>query len=206
MVELTRRHPLSSIEPELAFRNNEAVSITAEPFVAMVDVRLRGTGNPLSGVQLPSAADTWVANGSGRAIWLGPDEWLVTNDTLAPQQLEAELRETVLPLGGVAVDVSAQRIGLPLKGSRVRDLLAKGCSIDLHPRVFGPGRAVQTTVGLAGVILLALSAAGDDFLLLVRSSFAIYLTEWLLDAAEEFTVPAQLVGATTTTAPISTQE
>ena len=73
-----------------------------------------------------------------------------------------------------------------LTGSRVRDLLAKGCSIDLHPRVFTPGTAVQTTIGQAGVILLALSDAGDDFLVLVRSSFAGYLADWLLDAAQEF--------------------
>ncbi len=52
---------------------------------------------------------------------------------------------------------------------------------------------MQTTVGLAGVILLALSDAGDDFLLLVRSSFARYLADWLLDAAEEFTDPATLI-------------
>ena len=61
------------------------------------------------------------------------------------------------PLGGAVVDVSAQRIGVRLSGSRARDVLAKGCSIDLHPRVFVRGSAVQTTVGLAGVILLALS-------------------------------------------------
>ena len=69
--------------------------------------------------------------------------------------------------------------------------MAKGCSIDLHPRVFVSGSAAQTTVGLAGVILLALTADGDadqgDYLLLVRSSFARYLADWLLDAAAEFT-------------------
>jgi sarcosine oxidase subunit gamma len=68
-------------------------------------------------------------------------------------------------------------------------VLAKGCSIDLHPVVFGRGRAAQTSVGLAGVILLAMSDAGEEFLLLVRSSFAGYLANWLLDAAEEFTDP-----------------
>ena len=87
----------------------------------------------------------------------------------------------------MAVAVSDQRIGLRLTGSRARDVLAKGGSLDLHPRVFGAGRAAQTTVGLAGVVLLALSGTGDDFLLLVRSSFAGYLAEWLLDAALEYT-------------------
>ena len=36
-------------------------------------------------------------------------------------------------------------------------------------------------------MLLALSDAGDDYLVFVRSSFAGYLADWLLDAALEFT-------------------
>ena len=38
-------------------------------------------------------------------------------------------------------------------------------------------------------MLLALSDAGDEYLVFVRSSFAGYLAGWLLDAALEFTVP-----------------
>ena len=64
----------------------------------------------------------------------------------------------------------------------------RAAAIDLHPRVFGRGTAARRrTLGLAGVVLLALGDAGDDFLVLVRSSFAGYLAEWLLDAAVEYT-------------------
>ena len=195
MVELTRVHPLEQMGFDLAAQNNQAASITAEPYVAMVDVRLP-TGllrTSLLDAEIPTTPNTWVANSVGRTIWLGPDEWLLTSTDDAPEELEQEVRGAVLQLGGAAIDVSAQRIGLRLSGSRAREVLAKGCSIDLHPRVFVSGSAVQTTVGLAGVILLALSDAGDDFLLLVRSSFARYLADWLLDAAEEFTDPATLI-------------
>ena len=96
------------------------------------------------------------------------------------------MRAAVVPLGGSAADVSAQRITLRLQGARVRDVLAKGCAIDLHPRVFGEGRSAQTTLGQAGVVLLALGDAGDDYLVFVRSSFAGYLADWLLDAALEY--------------------
>jgi sarcosine oxidase, subunit gamma len=103
--------------------------------------------------------------------------------------MSAPVRAAILPLGGAAADVSAQRIGLRLTGPRVRDVLAKGCSIDLHPLVFRRGSSAQTMLGLAGIIVLALSDAGDDYVVLVRSSFAGYLADWLLDAALEFTVP-----------------
>jgi sarcosine oxidase subunit gamma len=190
MGELLRTHPLEAWSD--AFANlPTSVGVTVEPFVATVDVRL-GAVTPVAterlGVDLPTVPNSWMSTDAGRAVWLGPDEWLLTSSTEAPEDLEALVRAAVVPLGGSAVDVSAQRITLRLTGTRVRDVLAKGCAIDLHPRVFGRGRSAQSTLGLAGVVLLALSDAADDYLVLVRSSFAGYLVEWLLDAAQEYTV------------------
>jgi sarcosine oxidase, subunit gamma len=189
MAELLRTHPLEAWN--VAFeRLPDTVRIAVEPFVAMVDVRLGAVGPEVRtqlGADLPTTANTWVPAGGGRAVWLGPDEWLLTSTTETPDEFESRVRAAVLPLGGSATDVSAQRIGLRLTGARVRDVLAKGCSIDLHPRAFGRGRSAQTTLGQAGVVLLSLSDAGDDYVVHVRSSFAGYLADWLLDAALEFT-------------------
>jgi sarcosine oxidase, subunit gamma len=189
MAELLRTHPLEGWRTAFE-RLPDTVGITVEPYVAMVDVRLGTLGAEASaalGVDLPTAPNTWVPAGTGRAVWLGPDEWLLSSTTETPEELEARFRAAVLELGGSATDVSAQRIGLRLTGARVRDVLARGCSIDLHPRVFGRGSSAQTMLGQAGVVLLALSDAADDFVVLVRSSFAGYLADWLLDAALEFT-------------------
>ena len=65
-------------------------------------------------------------------------------------------------------------------------MLAKGCALDLHPRAFVEGTAAQTMLGQAGVILLAVNGTGADYRILVRSSFARYLADWLLDAAGEY--------------------
>ncbi|MCZ2848571.1 sarcosine oxidase subunit gamma [Modestobacter sp. VKM Ac-2978] len=186
MAELLRTHPLEAWSTALE-RLPDTVAITVEPFVAMAVVRLGAAASEALGAGLPTVPNTWAQHGTGRAVWLGPDEWLLSSTTEAPEELEARVRAAVLPLGGSATDVSAQRIGLRLTGARVRDVLAKGCSIDLHPRVFGRGSSAQTLLGQAGVVLLALSGAGDDFVVLVRSSFAGYLADWLLDAALEFT-------------------
>ena len=102
-------------------------------------------------------------------------------------QLADRMGTAMNPFGGTVVDVSAQRITLRLTGSRARDVLAKGCSIDLHPRSFRRGDSAQTMLAQAGVILLALSDSGDDYAVLVRSSYAGYLADWLADAALEFT-------------------
>ena len=98
--------------------------------------------------------------------------------------LEGEVDDTGFT--GSVVDVSAQRTTLRLRGEQVRDLLAGGCSLDLHPRVFGRGAAAQTLLGQAGVLLMALDDTGSHYQIVVRSSFAGYLTSWLLDAATEY--------------------
>ena len=188
MAELLRTHPLEAWSDAFQ-RLPGTVGITVEPYVAMVDVRLGAVGPEVSatlGVELPADPNTWVPVDAGWVVWLGPDEWLLSSTTETPEDLETRVRDAVLPLGGSAADVSAQRIGLRLTGARVRDVLAKGCSIDLHPQVFGRGSSAQTTLGQAGVVLLGLSDAGDEYLVLVRSSFAGYLADWLLDAALEF--------------------
>ena len=184
MAELLRTHPLEAWNDAFAALP-DSVGITVDPFVPTVDVRL---ADPAAwpGVGLPTVPDTWSPTDTGYAVWLGPDEWLLTSTDEAPGEMEARVRTAVVPLGGSAADVSAQRITLRLRGSRVRDVLARGCAIDLHPRVFRRGHSAQTTLGQAGVVLLALSDAGDDYLVLVRSSFAGYLADWLLDAAFEF--------------------
>ena len=55
--------------------------------------------------------------------------------------------------------------------------------------MFGRGRAAQTLLGGAAVLLLAIDDTGTHYQVLVRSSFAGYLTNWLLDAATEYRDP-----------------
>jgi len=189
MAELPRTHPLES-RAAAWNRLPDAAGITVEPFTAMANVRIGVTGPAVTaalGAELPAAPNTWGPAGSGRAIWLGPDEWLLTSTTERPGQLETRVRAAAAPFGGTAADVSAQRITLRLTGARARDILAKGCATDLHPRSFRRGDSAQTTLGQAGVVLLALSESADDYAILVRSSFAGYLADWLEDAALEFT-------------------
>ena len=84
---------------------------------------------------------------------------------------------------GSVVDVSANRTTIEVRGSAARELLAAGCSVDLHLRAFGPGRCAQTALARAAVILHQTS---DEpcYLILVRPSFATYLARWLQDALD----------------------
>jgi sarcosine oxidase subunit gamma len=74
-----------------------------------------------------------------------------------------------------------------LLGAAARRLLTKGCTLDLHPGVFGPGQCAQTGLAKAGVLIRPLpDNSGYD--LIVRRSFADYLWQWLLRAGREYRI------------------
>ena len=65
----------------------------------------------------------------------------------------------------------------------VRDVLAKGCSLDFLPSKFGAGKCAKPSCAcrnnLDGI-------ADDAFILICRTSFAPYVHDWLVDAALEY--------------------
>lgn len=191
-------HPLEPWEPalaeltrELSDRPDGDLAIELEDIGLATNLRLapdggaRPVASALLGAEIPTRPDTWTATTDGEIVWLGPDEWLVTSRHARPHAGEAALWSVIAEHGGSAVDVTGQRIALRLRGRLARELLALGCALDLHPQAFPAGTCAQTLLAQAGVILVALGH-GDDYLLHVRTSFAGYLADWLLDAATEF--------------------
>ncbi|MEJ2885765.1 sarcosine oxidase subunit gamma [Actinomycetospora aeridis] len=184
-------HPLADRRDALAAASvGTALRLDVEDPVAAVDLRVDPAGSgPAAvaaavGAALPTAPDTWTALPAGTAVRLGPDEWLLTSATARPEGWEFHVDETASAHGGMAVDVSAQRTSLRVRGTAARELLAFGCALDLRPAAFPRGRCAQTLLGLAAVLLVAHDV--DDLAVIVRSSFAGYVADWLVDAAAEF--------------------
>lgn len=177
-----------------------AVRVAEQPFLTQLTVRVRdgqartAIGAAL-GVELPSTPCSFTRgtgpHGELEVLWMGPDEYLVLAQPGSQQVLEDAIRAALGDAVGAVVDVSAQRTTLALSGPRVRDVLAHGCAIDLHPSAAPTGTCVQTLLAQAGIVLLVSNAGRDEFALLVRSSFAGYLAAWLIDASVEYRmVPA----------------
>ena len=162
-----------------------AGSVTLRALEPLAQVDLRVDAGRLA-LPLPTAANTTAEHGGRSLLWLGPDEWLVVAPDGVQGEIERELREALAGAGiwGSVVDVSDQRAGFELAGPSAGDVLAKGCSLDLDPRSFGPARCAQTLLGRAPVILWR-PGAPPLWRILVPSSFAPYLEDWLLDAVEE---------------------
>ena len=68
--------------------------------------------------------------------WLGPDEWLVAAPDRRVERIERELRRALDGQHAALSDVSHSRTVFVLSGPDARALLAKGCPLDFHPRVF----------------------------------------------------------------------
>ena len=119
-----------------------------------------------------------TAAGEGAAVlWLSPREWLIVGQPPSAEALAESLGAVVHHL----TDASHQLLALDLKGPLARALACAGCSLDLHPAVFGPGRCAATQ--LAGVPVTIRGVGDEDLRLYVDVSLAPWLRDWLNDAA-----------------------
>ncbi|MFJ5894193.1 sarcosine oxidase subunit gamma [Streptomyces sp. NPDC093064] len=187
-----RRSPLTHLRDRMraaTVTGERGVSLEEWSFVTMVSLRVdpaseaAGRIGSALGAPLPGHCGAIARSGPHATLWLGPDEWLVLSQSEGPALL-AELLDALAGAPGSVVDVSANRTTLELSGPSARAVLEKGCALDLHPRSFGPGRALPTQVGPVPVVLW--QTGERAYRLLPRSSFADYLARWLIDAMSEF--------------------
>lgn len=137
------------------------------------------------GYPLPTATCTSAGGGGTEALWLGPDEWLILADPRREAELGAALRKAGEDEFVAVTDVSAQRCVLEAGGDALPELLARGCAIDFHPSVTPVGACVQTLLAQTGATIVVKAPGAVEVLLLVRTSFADYLVDWLEDACLE---------------------
>ena len=122
------------------------------------------------------------------ALCLGPDEYLILAKQGGEIQLEKILNSSDIVKQISVTNVSDALCALSLSGEKVRDLLSKGCAIDLHPDCFSRNQSAQCDLALANVILICLEE--NEFICICRTSFAEYVLDWCLDAGFEFGIYA----------------
>jgi sarcosine oxidase, subunit gamma len=154
------------------------------PFLAQVDLRLAPELAARAPYPLPRTPNTVWEDGPRAALWLGPDEWLILGPPGSQGDIVHELEAALDGTHRSVVDVSDNRVALELSGPGVKELLSKGCAIDLDARSWGVGSCAQTLLARAPVVVH--ERAGTTGIL-VRPSFAGYLVDWLLDASSSST-------------------
>ncbi len=139
------------------------------------------------GVAPPAKALSVTGKGQYSILWMGPDEWLVAAPPKERQSLPAKLSKALASLHAAVVEVGESMTLVEISGPRAADVLAKGCTIDLHPSVFAKDNVVRTLLAMAGVILHRTSDI-PSFDIYIHRSFADYAWRWLEDAGLEYGV------------------
>jgi sarcosine oxidase subunit gamma len=140
---------------------------------------------------LPSEPCTSAGKEQVAALWLGPDQWLVTCPVTEVARLTGSLRAALVDVHSAITEVSDARVALRVAGPSARDVLAKGCPLDLHRRAFPVGGCAQSLLAKASVLIHLLDDGperGPSFDVYVARSFAHYLWMWLEDAGREYGV------------------
>lgn len=185
-----RRHPLETFLSNIDQDNSKQppkVSVGIQLGYDYVNLRGDPSNNDfVSAVEnalnqsIPLVPNT-ISEDKHIVYWLGPDEWLVTG--------KGNFRETLsMHLKDHHASINSQTGGLVqlnITGKKTRQLIAKGSTLDLHPRVFLTGHCAQSGFAKAS-ILIALNNDDPLFTLIVRRSYAEYVALWLKKSGEEF--------------------
>ena len=122
-------------------------------------------------------------HGDARWIPVGPREWLVLSTTDARDPDGAGSFLDGLPR---VFDLSHARMVVRLSGEHARDVLAKGCPLDLTALM--PGRGASTVLGPFSVVI---NCDTTGYEVVFNRTYARSGWEWLAHAALEFGLEVQ---------------
>jgi sarcosine oxidase subunit gamma len=138
--------------------------------------------NTAFGIALPDGPRR-VARGHVTFAGVGPDQWIASADGADAVGFAARVRARIGPFAAVS-DQSDARLVLRVTGPRVRDALAKGVPVDLHPKTFTPGDIACTVVGYINTQIDMLDET--TYQLAAPRSMAGSFWSWLAASAAEF--------------------
>jgi sarcosine oxidase subunit gamma len=156
--------------------------VTLSEAAAMSLVHVADAAGAPLGLTLPTNAGEVATAGELRALWLGPDQWLIKAPAAPFGEWSVRIAEAA-PAAAVN-DVSHGRATVRIEGASARDLLAAGCPLDFHAAAFPPGRAFASLLGHLSVVIECVGA--DAFEVTVTRSYGRDLAQWLRHAAAEF--------------------
>ena len=134
------------------------------------------------GLELPAPGAS-TASADISILWCGPSRWLVVGARAANAGLASALARAAPALA--VVDLSHARTVLRLSGCRVRDVLAKICAVDLHPRAFALGGCAATVFARLPALVHLVNDT-PTFDIYVPRTFARESWDGFVAAAAEF--------------------
>jgi sarcosine oxidase, subunit gamma len=186
-----RRSPLDrfALSPLDAASTDGGLSLVELPGRMHLNIRLqsdnRSAANALkraTGMTLPKPG-TYVVGEGMYLGWLSPDEFLLVADDEDTSSVMPALGQKLAKVHHALNDLSSGQTIVRISGGNAAQVLAKGCTLDLHGEVFAAPMCAQTRLAKTQIFLRAV--APEIFDVVVRRSFADYLWTWLTHAASD---------------------
>lgn len=173
-----RTHPLQD-------RMHGASGVLIEPCAPAERFSLRAAANVLApigsaiGLTLPEKIRTTAMAEGKTALCIGPDEWLVIDES------GSDIAKALAGVEGhllSCVDISHRNTAIRVSGPKAATVIVSGCPQDLRDRAFPVGTCARTIYGKAEIVLLR--EAGDVWRVECWRSFSDYVWKFLVDAAK----------------------
>ena len=137
--------------------NHFGVEIQELPFINKINLRIDTNDNKniikcgkLINAILPVQPNTYVTNDNVKVIWLGPNEWLITNN----QNLYKNLKNEIGDIQASVTDVSENRTVIRISGDQIFKLLSKFLVLDLEKNLPDESSCAQTLFVKVPVLLV----------------------------------------------------
>lgn len=118
------------------------------------------------------------------ALPLSPGQWLLVSSAPADHGFGEKLTKR-LKGSGYYSEQSDSRVIFRISGRNARELMIKGCRLDLHPSVAKAGFCAQTQMAQIGVLIHQVEDA-PVYDLFVYSGFAQEFAEWLDHSSAQY--------------------
>lgn len=193
---MQQNSPLSAMEPQGRSRPDRylpdgadqyGVTITSQPDAGLLNLRTTAKAELFRsalGMSLPQTPNTVTNAGTRLAVWLSPDEYLLMVEDEQTDQVTHALSSVLAGQHYALSTISDALAVYQLEGKAVREVLSKGCSVDLHRSAFSAGQSFQSRLGHAGITCIC--TAENSITLICRYSFSDYVETWLKDSATEY--------------------
>lgn len=146
------------------------------------DEKTCGYAKEILNQSLPLKFNTFNS-GNHEIYWLRPNEWLVaTKENI--KSISSKIDQNI---DIHIIDQSGGFAQMRLDGENSRDILEKGCPLDVSSGVFSAGMCAQTNLAKSNIILAQLDDS-PSYNIIVRRSFSDYMAEWILNAGKEYNI------------------
>ena len=125
------------------------IKIQELPFINKINLRFDPRNknymslcDKILGIILPTKPNTYSKNEKVKSLWLGPDEWLIVNES--KNDLFSKLTNELKDEETSVTDVSENRTVIRLSGEKIFILFSKFLTLDLDKNLFNQFCCAQT--------------------------------------------------------------